>query len=144
MFQSANTVFLEAIQILQSLQELQYVLGGAMFYHNKYDLRLVRIYLLYIVFVVRVVATQLNAKLTKHLVLTDPYRIKSPAEVVTVDFQLPLGVQLLYVYLDNKQFSALHKDAAKCKNICENIGRKEDKKVVQFTSFVFIYQIVLF
>lgn len=75
-------------------------------------------------------ATQLSAKLTKHLVLTDPYRIKSPAETVTADFQLPLGVQLLYVYLDCKQFMILHKDAAQCKSLSENITKKEDKKVI--------------
>lgn len=82
-----------------------------------------------IFYFIRVVATQLSAKLTKHLVLTDPYRIKSPAEAVPVDFSLPLGVQLLYVYLDSKQFSVLRKDAHKCKMMCENIGRNEDKKV---------------
>lgn len=72
----------------------------------------------------RVVATQLNAKLTKHLVLTDPYRIKSPAETVAVDYQLPLGVQLLHVYLDINQFSVLHDDAARCKRICEDVMKK--------------------
>lgn len=77
----------------------------------------------------RVVATQLSAKLTKHLILTDPYRIKSPAEAVSTYFQLPLGVQLLHVYLDNKQFVILQKDAARCKRVYENVIKKEDKKV---------------
>lgn len=76
------------------------------------------------------VATQLSAKLTKHLVLTDPYRIKSPAEAVNTCFQLPLGIQLLYVYLDSKQFMDLQSDAARCKNICENVIKKEDKMVI--------------
>lgn len=76
------------------------------------------------------VATQLNAKLTKHLVLTDPYRIKSPAEVVSTDFQLPLGVQLLYVYIDNKQFMILQRDSSRFRNICESVIKKEEKRVM--------------
>lgn len=80
-------------------------------------------------FLCRVVATQLSAKLTKHLVLTDPYRIKSPAEIVPVDFQLPLGVQLLFVYLDVSQFHVLRDDASRCKRIREEVAKKEEKKV---------------
>lgn len=88
------------------------------------------------VLIYRVVATQLSAKLTKHLVLTDPYRIKSPAEAVSTDFQLPLGIQLLYVYLDSKQFMDLQSDSGRCKNICENIIKKEDKMVINIYTFL--------
>ena len=49
------------------------------------------------------VATQLNAELTKQLVITDPYRIKAPAERIETNFHLPLGVQLLRVYVQRRQ-----------------------------------------
>jgi len=55
----------------------------------------------------RIVATQLGADLTKHIVITDPYRIKAPAERVLTEFHLPIGVQLLQVYIERKQFAKL-------------------------------------
>ncbi|KAH0560212.1 uncharacterized protein LOC123264539 [Cotesia glomerata] len=81
---TASNVFLESMQILQYCQEMSGILGGAMFYNNK------------------VVATQLSAELTKQLVITDPYRIKAPADRIPTDFHLPVGVQLLRVYIQRK------------------------------------------
>ncbi|XP_046621533.1 uncharacterized protein LOC124305782 isoform X2 [Neodiprion virginianus] len=91
---SASNVFLEAIQVLQYCQETSGILGGALFYNNK------------------VVATQLNPELTKQLIVTDPYRIKAPAETVGTEFDLPAGVQLLRVYVERKQVIKLKQDAA--------------------------------
>lgn len=59
---SASNVFLESLQLLQYCQETPGILGGAMFFNNK------------------VVATQLTPEITKQLVITDPYRIKAPAD----------------------------------------------------------------
>ncbi|KAG7208950.1 hypothetical protein KM043_015124 [Ampulex compressa] len=90
---SASNVFLEAIQVLQYCQETNGIMGGAIFYNNK------------------VVATQLSADLTKQIVIIDPYRIKSPAERIPTEFHLPIGVQLLRVYIEQKQFTRLVQEA---------------------------------
>ncbi|XP_076288693.1 Hermansky-Pudlak syndrome 4 protein isoform X3 [Lasioglossum baleicum] len=90
---SASNIFLEAIEVLQYCQETNGVVGGAVFYNNK------------------IVATQLNADLTKQIVITDPYRIKAPAERVSTEFHLPVGVQLLRVYIEQKQFAKLMQEA---------------------------------
>ncbi|XP_034952467.1 uncharacterized protein HPS4 [Chelonus insularis] len=81
---TASNVFLESMQILQYCQEMPGILGGTMFYSNK------------------VIATQLSPELTKQLVITDPYRIKAPADRISTDFHLPVGVQLLRVYIQRK------------------------------------------
>lgn len=81
---TASNVFLDSMQILQYCQETPGILGGAMFFNNK------------------VVATQLSPELTKQLVLTDPYRIKAPCDRIITDFHLPVGVQLLRVYIQRK------------------------------------------
>nr|XP_031848369.1 uncharacterized protein LOC116433898 isoform X4 [Nomia melanderi] len=90
---SASNIFLEAIEVLQYCQETNGVVGGAVFYNNK------------------VVATQLSADLTKQIVITDPYRIKAPAEKISTEFHLPVGVQLLKVYIEQKQFAKLVQEA---------------------------------
>ncbi|XP_014232932.1 uncharacterized protein LOC106656455 isoform X2 [Trichogramma pretiosum] len=90
---SASNVFLEAMQIIQYCQETNGILGGALFYNNK------------------VVASQLNTALAKQLVITDPYRIKAPADRVATNFQLPAGVQLLRVFIEQKQLSRMIVDA---------------------------------
>ncbi|XP_014598264.1 PREDICTED: uncharacterized protein LOC106783860 isoform X1 [Polistes canadensis] len=90
---SASNIFLEAIQILQYCQETNGIMGGALFYNNK------------------VVATQLSADLTKQIVIMDPYRIKAPAERVDTEFHLPVGVQLLRVYIKEKQYTELVQEA---------------------------------
>lgn len=89
---SASNVYLEAIQILQCFQEKPGVLGGVLLCQNK------------------VVCTQLSPTLTKQLVVTDPYRVKMPAENVTTQFHLPVGVQLLSVYMDKGDIQRLLKD----------------------------------
>ncbi|XP_043482574.1 uncharacterized protein LOC122511429 [Leptopilina heterotoma] len=86
---SASHVFLEAIQILQNCQEIIGIIGGALFYNNK------------------VVASQLSAEITKQLVITDPYRIKTPAEKISTMYHLPVGVQLLYVYIEQSQIGKM-------------------------------------
>ncbi|RZC43137.1 uncharacterized protein BDFB_002659 [Asbolus verrucosus] len=115
---SASNVFLEAIQILQCCQEINYVMGGTLLYHNK------------------VVATQLSSDITKRIVLTDPYRIKCPAEVPTVNFELPLGVQLLQVYISSKEYFKLHEEATKGRNIFQYLTKpvisamKRDQSII--------------
>ncbi|CAH1403961.1 unnamed protein product [Nezara viridula] len=54
-----------------------------------------------------VVATQLNKTFTKQLVVTDPYRIKLPAETVVTSFHLPFGVQLIKVYVPASEIKRL-------------------------------------
>ncbi|KAJ8948764.1 hypothetical protein NQ318_017933 [Aromia moschata] len=107
---SASNVFIEAIHILQCCQEFSNVLGGSILYHNK------------------VVATQLSAHITKRLVLTDPYRIKCPAELAEVTFDLPLGVQLLQVYITNKEYCNLLESSLKNRNIYQYLSNRAVKK----------------
>ncbi|KAJ8680532.1 hypothetical protein QAD02_016319 [Eretmocerus hayati] len=90
---SASNVFLEAMQILQYCQETNGIIGGALFYNNK------------------IVASQLNAVMTKLLVITDPYRIKAPADRIPTDFHLPVGVQLLRVFVEQREFLKLSQEA---------------------------------
>ncbi|KRT79391.1 hypothetical protein AMK59_8503 [Oryctes borbonicus] len=96
---SASNVFLEAVQILRACQKVTRVLGGAILYHNK------------------VVATQLASNVTKWLILTDPYRIKSPAEIIQTDFQLPAGMQLLQVYIEEDDYEDLRFEATRLQSI---------------------------
>lgn len=96
---SGSSVFLESLQILQHCRETEHVLGGLMLYHNM------------------VLSTQLSTSVTQRFVLTDPYRIKSPAELVNVSFALPQGVQLLQVYLDELEYFDLKEESARCRRI---------------------------
>lgn len=89
---STSTLYLEARQTLQGFQEIHGILGGVLLYQNK------------------VVATQLNKAFTKQLVVTDPYRIKLPAETVTTSFHVPFGVQLIKVYVPSTEIKRLRKD----------------------------------
>lgn len=70
-------------------------------------------------FCFRVLATQLSAELTKTLVMTDPYRIRSAAEVVQTDYSLPLGVQLLHVYIRATDKRTLVADSARLRSLSD-------------------------
>ncbi|XP_075220876.1 Hermansky-Pudlak syndrome 4 protein isoform X2 [Lycorma delicatula] len=86
---SGSSIFLEASQILQYFQRKPGILGGIILYQNK------------------VVVSQLSSELTKTLVISDPYRIKTPASTVKTPFHLPFRVQLLNVFLTSKQLQEL-------------------------------------
>jgi hypothetical protein len=116
---------------LQCCQELNYVMGGTLLYHNKYETALDASSSQ--LFVCRVVATQLSSDVTKRIVLTDPYRIKCPAEVPTVNFDLPLGVQLLQVYISSKEYFKLHDEATRSRNMFQYLSSKSIKKVCLVT-----------
>lgn len=80
-------------------------------------------------FLPRVVATQLSSDLTKRLVLADPYRIKCPAEVVEASYELPLGVQLLQVYITNAEYCKLFEASSRNRNIFQFLSNKSMRKV---------------
>ncbi|CAB3371779.1 Hypothetical predicted protein [Cloeon dipterum] len=86
---SANNVFIESVQVLEYFQSLQGVIGGTILYNN------------------RVVSTQLPAELTRKLIFSDPYHIRNSIETVPAQFELPLGVRLLRVYLEQKDHDSL-------------------------------------
>ncbi|XP_014213898.1 uncharacterized protein LOC106643323 [Copidosoma floridanum] len=90
---NASNVFLGAMQVLQFCQETNGIVGGALFYNNK------------------VLASQLSPEMTKQLVITDPYRIKVPADNVPTNFHLPVGVQLFRVFVKQQEFSKLIQEA---------------------------------
>lgn len=99
---SASNIFLDAMHTLQSCQQTKGILGGAILFHNK------------------VLATQLSPELTKNLVLTDPYRIKSTAESVSVQFHIPVGVQLQIVYIPMQEHRALSADSQRAQTVMTN------------------------
>ncbi|XP_033230252.1 uncharacterized protein LOC117181547 isoform X2 [Belonocnema kinseyi] len=106
---SASNVFLEAIHILQNCQETSGIVGGALFYNNK------------------VVASQLGAEITKQLVLTDSYRIKTPAERITTAFHLPVGVQLLHVYVEQKEINEIIQNSNTERSYCYHLASSVKK-----------------
>lgn len=74
-------------------------------------------------------ATQLTPELTKNLVLTDPYRIKSTAESVTVQFHIPVGVQLITIYIPSADHRRLRVEAQRAQTVigtAANGGRATD------------------
>nr|XP_022900128.1 uncharacterized protein LOC111413404 [Onthophagus taurus] len=89
---SASCVYLESVQVLRSCQRIETVLGGVLLYHNK------------------IVATQLSTASAKWLVLTNPYHLKSTAEVIKTNFDLPIGTKLLQVYIKNEEYERLKKE----------------------------------
>lgn len=91
---------------------------------------------------VRVVATQLNSDFTKRLVLTDPYRIKCPAESMELDFDLPLGVQLLQVYIPNREYCKLVGVSFKNRSVFQFLRDKNIKKVICLFLSFFRYSIM--
>ncbi|XP_034230532.1 Hermansky-Pudlak syndrome 4 protein homolog isoform X2 [Thrips palmi] len=115
---SASHVFLEAMQMLHCCQDQHGVLGGAVLYQNK------------------IIASQLSAKITKQLVLSDPYRIKSPGTNLDVSFQLPAGAQLLQVFIPQREFHSLARDAEHIQNTFAQVDKAP--KVVSRSSKEFI------
>lgn len=83
----------------------------------------------------RIVATQINNKITSHLAMVDPYRIKSPAETLQVDHELPQGVQLIVVYIKKKYVEILKKDAERIRIWQQNGFEKIKTNKVSKTIF---------
>ncbi|KAG5886850.1 hypothetical protein JTB14_017656 [Gonioctena quinquepunctata] len=110
---SSSNVFMDAIHVLDSCQELHHVLGGSMMYHN------------------RVVATQLSSDLTNRLILIDPYRNKCSAEAVETTFNIPHGVQLLQVYISDKEYSKILESSKRARDISQHINNEDIKKTAK-------------
>lgn len=62
-------------------------------------------------------ATQLSPDITKNLVLTDPFRIKTTAEIISVDFHIPIGVQLIAVFIPIKEYRKLNLGSQRAQSI---------------------------
>jgi Hermansky-Pudlak syndrome 4 protein len=93
---SASNLYLDAIQILENVANSPGVLGGIILHHNK------------------VLATQFSVELTKILTATDPFRIKTTAEVEkNVDFHIPTGSQIIKVYVKNSEYKRLQRQNKK-------------------------------
>lgn len=63
------------------------------------------------------IATQLCPSLTKNLVLTDPFRIKTTAESIPVNFHVPVGCQLIVVYIPVSQYEDLRENVRRLEMI---------------------------
>lgn len=68
----------------------------------------------------RVVASQLSADLTKKLILTDPHRIKSTAESISVQFHVPVGVQLIVIYITDSEYRKLTHESGRAQSAFNN------------------------
>ncbi|XP_053610209.1 uncharacterized protein HPS4 [Plodia interpunctella] len=90
---SATSVYMESMQILEHCRKSKGVLGGVILYNNK------------------IISTQLPPSLTSYLTVVDPYRIKSPAFPLAEAPPLPLGAQLLVVYIARNAYHRLKKEA---------------------------------
>ncbi|KAJ0176410.1 hypothetical protein K1T71_007589 [Dendrolimus kikuchii] len=88
-------IFQRSMQILEHCRRSKGVLGGVILYNNK------------------IISTQLPPSLTSYLTVVDPYRIKSPAEALDTETPLPLGAQLLVVYVGKKMYDSLKKQVEK-------------------------------
>ncbi|CAH1638405.1 unnamed protein product [Spodoptera littoralis] len=99
---SATSVYMESMQILEHCRKSSGVLGGVILYNNK------------------IIATQLPPGLTSYLTVVDPYRIKSPAETLDTETPLPLGAQLLVVYVGKKLYDNLKKQVDKIQEFHQN------------------------
>lgn len=95
---SASNLFLDASQILDNIASRPGLLGGMILHHNK------------------VIASQLSVDLTKILTATDPVRIKTTAEIEkNVDFHIPMGAQIIKVYIKVSEYNRLHREIQKVK-----------------------------
>lgn len=93
---SASNLYLDAIQILEHIACKQGILGGMILHHNK------------------VIASQFSVDLTKILTATDPVRIKTTAEIErNVNFHIPMGSQILKVYVKASEYNKLQKKIRK-------------------------------
>ncbi|KAF7271790.1 hypothetical protein GWI33_015374 [Rhynchophorus ferrugineus] len=107
---NSNPAVTDASSILEACREFGNTLGGAIMFQNK------------------VVSTQLSSTTTKLLVLSDLFRIKTPADVFKVDFELPEGVQLFQVYISNKEFCDLLENSLQTHYIFQFYRNKNIKK----------------
>ncbi|XP_059052080.1 uncharacterized protein LOC131846717 isoform X2 [Achroia grisella] len=99
---SATSVYMESMQILEHCRKSKGVLGGVVLYNNK------------------IISTQLPPSLTSYLTVVDPYRIKSPAETLETETPLPLGAQLLVVYVGKKMYDNLKRQVEKLQEFHQN------------------------
>lgn len=65
-------------------------------------------------------STQLPSSVSKLFVLTDPYRIKTTASQVTVPYHVPVGVQLVAVYMSLRDFQKLRSDSQRAFTLQNN------------------------
>lgn len=99
---------------LQSCQQSKGILGGSILFHNK------------------IIATQLSPELTKNLVLTDPCRIKTTAESISVDFHIPVGVQLQIVYIPATEYRHLSLDSQRAQTVTNQTASVASNPLIPF------------
>lgn len=56
----------------------------------------------------------------KSLILTDPYRIKSTAETISVKFHVPVGCQLITIYIPQSEYTELMENGERMQTMCMN------------------------
>jgi len=86
-FQSGGNVLLEAMQILESMQEKNKVLGGMLLHQNKYvitDLSFQNFNLSNFILISRIVVSQFGFELTKLIQLTNPFCNKVSTYILSI------------------------------------------------------------
>lgn len=56
----------------------------------------------------------------KNLILTDPHRIKCTAESIPVKFHVPVGCQLITIYIPQNEYDELVKNSERIQTMCVN------------------------
>lgn len=56
----------------------------------------------------------------KNLILTDPHRIKCTAESIPVKFHVPVGCQLITIYIPQNEYDELVKNSERIQTMCMN------------------------
>lgn len=93
---SASNLYLDAIQILEHVAGRQGIMGGVILHNNK------------------VLASTFSVDLTKILTATDPFRIKTTAEIErNVNFHIPMGSQIIKVYVRIGEYNRMKRQIKK-------------------------------
>lgn len=71
--------------------------------------------------------------LTSYITVVDPYRIKSPAENLETETPLPLGAQLLVVYVGKKTYNTLKKQTDKL----QDFYQRGEEVITRFKKVIF-------
>lgn len=66
----------------------------------------------------RIIATQLYSELAKNLILTDPHRIKTTADTIPVKFHVPVGCQIITIYIPNGDYLEMCASAERARGMC--------------------------
>lgn len=66
----------------------------------------------------RIIASQLSTELAKYLTLADPHRVKTASQQIAVNFHVPVGCQLIAIYITNAEYVEMCANAERARAMC--------------------------